>query len=244
MKEERFKNWKKIKIEEGKLTKFHWLVQHVKNLKLGHKTDIGVFVYLNAKSGIIIEDHVQIGGGTKVYSIDTMGDRRGKIVLKKNCKIGANSVILPKVTIGANSVIGACSVVKHGTTKLISPFNTLINCGSSSIPNFRRNFPTLVILSSPEDTVYFSPFSIAPFSIVLNLNGLNNCPFFPTLSCRKKNGPGESSLMQTATIKNKGESKIKAIMLPQKSICLLMSILNLILPLFSLQSISRTLSLF
>ena len=113
--EERFKNWKKPKIEEGKLTKYNWLVQNKKNLKLGYKTDIGVFVYLNAHSGIIIEDYVQIGGGAKIYSIDTISNKKGRIVLKKNCKIGANSVVLPNTIIGENSIIGACSVVKYGT---------------------------------------------------------------------------------------------------------------------------------
>lgn len=115
----RFKNWKKPKIKEGELTKWHWIVQHKKNLKLGYKTDIGAFAYINAKNGVIIEDFVQIGGGVKIYSIDTISEKKGKIILKKNCKIGANSVILPNTTIGENSIIGACSVVKCGT--IVSP---------------------------------------------------------------------------------------------------------------------------
>lgn len=113
--EKRFKNWEKPKIEEGKLTKYNWLVKNKKNLKLGNKTDVGAFSYLNAYSGIIIEDYVQIGGGVKIYSIDTISNKKGKIVLKRNCKIGANSVVLPNTIIGENSVIGACSVVRYGT---------------------------------------------------------------------------------------------------------------------------------
>ena len=113
--EERFKNWKHPKIEDGKLTKYNWLVQHKENLKLGYKTDIGAFAYLNAYSGIVIEDYVQIGGGVKIYSIDTISNKKGKIVLKKNCKIGANSVILPNTIVGKNSIVGACSVLKYGT---------------------------------------------------------------------------------------------------------------------------------
>ena len=113
--EKRFKNWKKPKIEDGKLTKYNWLVQNKKGLKLGYKTDIGAFAYINAHSGVIIEDYVQIGCGVKIYSIDTISNKKGKIVLKRNCKIGANSVVLPNTIIGENSVIGACSVVRHGT---------------------------------------------------------------------------------------------------------------------------------
>lgn len=111
---ERFKNWKKPKIEEGKLTKWNWLVQHKENLKLGKKTDIGAFVYINAKFGVVIEDNVQIGAGVKIYSVDTISNTRGEVVLKRNCKIGANVVILPNVTVGENSIIGACSVLKYG----------------------------------------------------------------------------------------------------------------------------------
>ena len=111
----RFKNWQPPKIEEGKLTKYNWLVKNKENLKLGSETDIGAFVYLNAYSGIIIEDYVQIGGGVKIYSLDTISNKKGKVILKKNCKIGANSVILPNTIVGENSVIGACSVIKYGT---------------------------------------------------------------------------------------------------------------------------------
>lgn len=38
--------------------------------------------------------------------------RYGKIVIKDNCFIGAHSTILPGVTIGPNSIIGACSLVR------------------------------------------------------------------------------------------------------------------------------------
>ena len=113
--EKRFKNWKKPKIEEGKLTKYNWIVQNKNNLKLGYKTDIGVFTYINAKSGVIIEDYVQIGGGVKIYSVDTISNNKGRVILKKNSKIGANSVILPNTIIGKNSIIGACSVIPYGT---------------------------------------------------------------------------------------------------------------------------------
>lgn len=112
-KKRRFKNWKKPIIKEGKLTKWNWLVQGVENFKLGKETDIGAFSYLNSVEGIIIEDYVQIGGGVKIYSIDTISNKKGRVILKRNCKIGANSVIMPGVTIGENSVIGALSFVNR-----------------------------------------------------------------------------------------------------------------------------------
>ena len=113
--EERFKKWGKPEIQEGKLTKWNWLVQHKAKLKLGKKIDIGTFAYINAKNGVVIEDEVQIGAGTKIYSVDTISNKKGGIILKKNCKIGANSVILPSTIVGENSIVGACSVLKYGT---------------------------------------------------------------------------------------------------------------------------------
>lgn len=107
----RFKNWKYPKIEEGKLTKYNWVVQNKKNLQLGKKTDIGAFTYINAKFGVVIEDNVQIGGGVKIYSVSTIDNKKGKVVLKKNCKIGAQSIIMPGVTVGENSIIGVFSFV-------------------------------------------------------------------------------------------------------------------------------------
>ncbi len=114
---ERFKNWKEPKIEEGKLTKYNWLVQNKKNLKLGYKTDIGAFVYINAKNGVIIEDFVQIGSHCSIYSISTIDNKKGKVVLKKNCKIGAHSMIMPGVKVGANSIIGAFTFVNRDIPK-------------------------------------------------------------------------------------------------------------------------------
>ncbi len=109
--EDRFKNWAYPRIENNRLTKYNWLVQHKDNLKLGYRTDIGAFTYINAKNGVFIEDNVQIGSHCSIYSISTIDGKEGPVVLKKNCKIGSHTVIMPKVTIGQNSVVGAFSFV-------------------------------------------------------------------------------------------------------------------------------------
>jgi len=109
--ENRFKEWEYPKIEEGKLTKYNWMVQNKDGLKLGYKTDIGAFTYINAKNGVVIEDFVQIGSHCSLYSESTIDNKVGQIILKKNCKIGSHSVIMPGVTIGENTVIGAFSFV-------------------------------------------------------------------------------------------------------------------------------------
>jgi len=107
----RFSQWRPPEIEEGKLNKYNWVVQHKENFKLGFKTDIGAFTYINAHFGVTIEDYVQIGSHCSLYSVSTIDDKRGPICLKQNCRIGSHSVIMPSVTIGQNSRIGACSFV-------------------------------------------------------------------------------------------------------------------------------------
>src|SRR5512136_1736059 len=107
----RFKHWEYPQIEEGKLTKYNWMVQHKNKLKLGYKTDIGAFTYINAKYGVTIEDNVQIGSHCSIYSISTIDKKEGSVTLKENCLIGTHTVIMPGVTIGKNSTIGAHSFV-------------------------------------------------------------------------------------------------------------------------------------
>ncbi len=108
---ERFDNWKFPVIEEGKPTKYNWVVQNKAGLELGYKTDIGAFSYINAKFGVIIEDCVQIGSHCSIYSISTIDNKQGRVVLKQHCKIGSHSTVLPGVTIGKNSIVGAHSLV-------------------------------------------------------------------------------------------------------------------------------------
>lgn len=107
----RFSNWKYPDIKEGVTTKYKWLVQNLKGFVLGKDTDIGAFSYINALNGVVIEDNVQIGSHCSIYSISTIDNTSGKIYLKNNCRIGSHTTILPGVTIGKNSVVGAHSLV-------------------------------------------------------------------------------------------------------------------------------------
>jgi len=111
MSKERFEDWKVPAIIDGKLTEYNWIVQNKDGLELGYKTDIGAFSYINAKYGVIIEDYVQIGSHCSIYSISTIDNKEGLVHLKENSKIGSHSTILPGVTIGKNSIIGAHSLV-------------------------------------------------------------------------------------------------------------------------------------
>jgi len=110
---DRFSGWQFPEIEEGKPTKYNWVVQNVDKFKLGYKTDIGTFTYINARHGVTIEDFVQIGSHCSIYSISTIDEKQGPVVLKKNCRIGSHSVVMPGVTIGENAVVGAFSFVNQ-----------------------------------------------------------------------------------------------------------------------------------
>ncbi|MDF1875188.1 acyltransferase [Sulfurimonas sp. SAG-AH-194-I05] len=107
----RFDNWKIPEIIEGIPTKYNWIVQNKDGLELGYKTDIGAFSYINAKYGVILEKYVQIGSHCSIYSISTIDNKTAKVHLKENSKVGSHSTVLPGVTIGKNSIIGAHSLV-------------------------------------------------------------------------------------------------------------------------------------
>lgn len=107
----RFKNWKVPEFDKNGMTRWNWKCQHYKKLKLGRDVDIGAFSYLNAKYGIELQDYVQIASHCSLYSISTIDDKKGKILLKKNSRLGTHSVVAPGVTIGKNSIIGAFSFV-------------------------------------------------------------------------------------------------------------------------------------
>lgn len=115
-------NWRTPEVKEYKFTKWFWLVQHAKNLKLGKYTDIGEFTYINAQNGVIIEEGVEIGSHCAIYSVSSIDGKCGAVVLKKNCKIGSHSTVMPGVTVGENSVIGAHSLVKENIPDNVMAF--------------------------------------------------------------------------------------------------------------------------
>jgi len=107
----RFKNWQYPEISDGRLTKYNWIVQNIERFVLGKYTDIGTFSYINAQFGVTLEEGVQIGSHCSIYSISTIDGKQGRVILRKNCKVGSHSTIMPGVTIGENAVVGAHSFV-------------------------------------------------------------------------------------------------------------------------------------
>ena len=111
MNKKRFTKWKPPTFDKNNMTQWNWICQHHKNLKLGKYVEIGAFTYINAKRGVTMGDYVQIGSHCSLYSISTIDNKDGNIILKKKCRVGTHSVVMPGVTIGENAVIGAFSFV-------------------------------------------------------------------------------------------------------------------------------------
>ncbi len=111
------KKWIKPEIKHSKLTKYNYIVQYPEKLKRGKNFDIGTFSYINCRFGVEIQDDVQIGSHCSIYSHSTIDDKKGPIILKKNCRIGTHSTIMPNVTIGENSIIAAYSFVTRNVPK-------------------------------------------------------------------------------------------------------------------------------
>ncbi|MCO5723320.1 acyltransferase [Robiginitalea marina] len=96
-------------------------------LKLGTYIHIGAFCHLLANDGIEIKDFSGLSQGVKIYSKtdDYSGNsltnptipskykklKAGKVLIGEHVIIGANSIVLPNLTIGDGVAVGALSLV-------------------------------------------------------------------------------------------------------------------------------------
>ena len=111
--QKRFSKWRKPVIRHGRPTKYSWIVSHPAKFVMGKGTDIGAFTYIQAEKGVEIGDFAQLGSHCSVYSVSTIDNKKGKVVIGRNARIGSHSVIMPGVKIGPNSVVGAMSFVNR-----------------------------------------------------------------------------------------------------------------------------------
>ena len=103
----RFLRWRGAKIGEkcqitGSVLRFGtepWLIE------IGNRVSLtgGVALITHDGSSRLFRDRLP---GSSKY-----GNRFGKIVIHDNCFVGMNSIVLPGITIGPNSIIGTGSVV-------------------------------------------------------------------------------------------------------------------------------------
>jgi maltose O-acetyltransferase len=92
--------------------------RHGPNIYLGDNVFINYNCVLLDSESILIAGNVSLGPGVHIYTIDHKMNQDGKlssskspVYIGKNVWIGGNSTILPGVSIGENSIIGAGSVV-------------------------------------------------------------------------------------------------------------------------------------
>jgi acetyltransferase-like isoleucine patch superfamily enzyme len=96
---------------------------------IGDDNWIGQFCYLNSAGGLRIGSRVGIGPGVKIMSSRHGEEGRTvpvlmcdlefvRVTVEDDCDIGMGAIILPGITIGRGSIVGAGAVV----TKDVDPF--------------------------------------------------------------------------------------------------------------------------
>jgi acetyltransferase-like isoleucine patch superfamily enzyme len=141
----RFQKWKPPSFDRKGMTPWNWMCQHHTHLKIGKYVDIGAFTYINAKRGVILEDYVQIGSHCSLYSVSTIDDKAGKIVLKKNSRLGTHSVVMPGVTIGENTIIGAYSFVNTDIPDNVIALGIPVNVHRKLTPQERKKIHEAIL---------------------------------------------------------------------------------------------------
>src|SRR3990167_11442285 len=102
---------------------------HHRKLIIKNRVWIGPQAYLHAAAGMTIESDSGVGPGTKIItSVHDLGkDDLGPIInlpikfapvkIESRCDIGAGAIILPGVTIGEGTQVGAGAVVTKNTPR-------------------------------------------------------------------------------------------------------------------------------
>ena len=123
------------KCKIGKNCKIDAFVYIEEGVVIGNNCKIRPFVFI--PTGVAIEDDVFVGPNV-TFTNDMYPKVKGdwqliKTTIKQGAAIGANSVVLPGVTVGRNALIGAGSVV----TKDV-PENSIVAGNHAKIVGYRK----------------------------------------------------------------------------------------------------------
>jgi acetyltransferase-like isoleucine patch superfamily enzyme len=61
--------------------------------------------------------------------VSTIDNKRGSVVIKRNARVGSHCVIMPRVTIGENAVVGACSFVNKDIPPDVTAYGIPVRWG-------------------------------------------------------------------------------------------------------------------
>jgi acetyltransferase-like isoleucine patch superfamily enzyme len=136
--------WNELKNEIG--TEFNQfnIIRGRQFIKMGEDVWIGYFCLVDGSGGLTIGNKVTISSGVHIYThdssmfraIDLTKDpkfgshiKRAPVVIGNNVQIGANSIVLPGVTIGDNVIVGALTLVNkdipNNSVAVGSPFKII-----------------------------------------------------------------------------------------------------------------------
>ena len=123
--------------------------QFTPNISIGNNVNIGDYSHLSCINAIVIKDNVRMG--RKVFITDNAhgaSDRRlldtrpnirplvskGPVVIEENVWIGEMACIMPGVTIGRGSIVGANSVITHD----VPPYTMAAGCPARVVKQFEQ----------------------------------------------------------------------------------------------------------
>lgn len=101
--------------------------EYAANLFIGNHVSVNRNCLINAGGGVMIGDWVLIGPEVTIYSqnhefsrerfapIALAPDKRQAVTIGSGCWLGARSIVLPGVTLGDRTVVGAGAVVTNST---------------------------------------------------------------------------------------------------------------------------------
>jgi galactoside O-acetyltransferase len=123
------------------------LAQDPSSVTIGSFVDIGTYVFLAGGDGIVLGDFCTLAQRVSIFSRSDdysgrhlvgravpdkfKGRTRGTVRLERHALIGCSSVILPGVTVGEGSSVGALSLVK----KDLPPWGVYCGCPTRKLQN-------------------------------------------------------------------------------------------------------------
>lgn len=110
----------------------HCMFTHPSGISFGNRVIVGHFSSIAGHGGVIIGNDVLIGAFCSILSVThkyqdrtqlimSQGDEVGKIIIGNDVWIGVHVTIMPNITIGEGSVIGANSVI----TRDVKPYSVV-----------------------------------------------------------------------------------------------------------------------